>query len=57
VSALPQAVDEASAPTGGVAKGGDIDLDDRLLSVAEIQQAFHELRARRPRPPQAGQPH
>jgi hypothetical protein len=49
VSPPPQAVDEASAPTGGVANGGDIDPDDRLLSVAEIQQAFHELRARRPR--------
>jgi hypothetical protein len=49
VSPLPQAVDEASAPTGGVANGSDIDPDDQLLSVAEIQQALRELRARRPR--------
>lgn len=49
MSPLPQAVDEASAPTGGVANGSDIDPDDRLLSVADIQQAFRELRARRPR--------
>ena len=29
--------------------GADVDPDERLLSVAEIQQAFRELRARRPR--------
>ncbi|TFV79411.1 hypothetical protein E4P39_01880 [Blastococcus sp. CT_GayMR19] len=48
MSPLPQAVDEASAPTGGLANGGAIDPEDRLLSVVEIQQAFRELRARRP---------
>jgi hypothetical protein len=49
VSPLLQGVDEAGAVTGGVANGGDVDPDERLLSVAEIQQAFRELRARRPR--------
>jgi hypothetical protein len=45
---LLQGVDEAGAVTGGVANGGDVDPGERLLSVAEIQQAFRELRARRP---------
>jgi hypothetical protein len=49
VSPLLQDVDEAGAVTGGVANGADVDPDERLLSVAEIQQAFRELRARRPR--------
>jgi hypothetical protein len=49
VTSLLQGVDEAGAVTGGVAHGGDVDPDERLLSVAEIQQAFRELRARRPR--------
>lgn len=49
MSPLPQDVDEASALAGGMANGGAIDPDGRLLSVAEIQQALRELRARRPR--------
>ncbi|MBN1097727.1 hypothetical protein JKP76_17875 [Blastococcus sp. TML/C7B] len=49
MSPLLQDVDEAGAVTGGVANGDDVGPDERLLSVAEIQQAFHELRARRPR--------
>ncbi|MDT0276061.1 serine/threonine-protein kinase [Blastococcus goldschmidtiae] len=51
MSPLLQDVDEAGAVTGGVANGADVDPDpdERLLSVAEIQQAFRELRARRPR--------
>ncbi|WP_166533109.1 hypothetical protein [Blastococcus xanthinilyticus] len=49
MSALLQDVDEAGVVTGRVANGGDVDSDERLLSVAEIQQAFRELRARRPR--------
>ena len=31
-----------------VLNGGDVAPDGRLLSVAEIQQAFRELRARQP---------
>ena len=50
MSPLLQDVDEAGAVTGDVANNGDVDPDERLLSVAEIQQAFRELRARRPRP-------
>lgn len=49
MSPLLQDFDEAGAVTGGVANGADVDPDERLLSVAEIQQAFRELRARRPR--------
>ena len=49
MSPLLQGVDEAGAVRGGVANGGDGHPDERLLSVAEIQQAFRELRARRPR--------
>jgi hypothetical protein len=48
VSPLLQDADGASASTGGMANNGDIDPDERLLSVAEIQQALRELRARRP---------
>lgn len=50
MSPLLQDVDEAYAVTGGVANGGDVDPEERLLSIAEIQQAFRELRAHRPRP-------
>lgn len=46
MSPLLQDVDGIGAVTGGVAH---VDPDDRLLSVAEIQQALRELRARRPR--------
>ncbi|GAA4756452.1 hypothetical protein GCM10023328_45270 [Modestobacter marinus] len=49
MSPLLRDFDEAGAVTGGVANGGDVDPDDRQLSVAEIQQAFRELRVRRPR--------
>lgn len=49
MSPLLQDVDEAGAVKVGVAKGADVDPDERLLSVVEIQQAFRELRARRPR--------
>src|SRR5258705_9110159 len=34
-----------------VLNGGDVAPDGRLLSVAEIQQAFRELRARKPSEP------
>jgi hypothetical protein len=49
VSPLLPDIDEAGAVTGGVANRGDIGPDERLLSVEEIQQAFRDLRARRPR--------
>ena len=48
MSPLPQPVDEAGVPTGGVANERDIGPDDRLLSVAEVRQALRELRAHRP---------
>ena len=54
MSPLLQDVGEAGAVTGGVANSGDVDPDERLLSVAEIQQAFRELRARRPRAAASG---
>lgn len=47
MSPLLQDVEETGVATGGVANGRDP--DGRQLSVAEIQQAFRELRARRPR--------
>lgn len=51
MTALQQSADQVDASTVGVVDGdgdGD-DRDGRQLSVAEIQQALRELRARRPR--------
>ena len=49
MTSLLQDPDEAGAVTGGVADGGDVNPDNEPLSVAEIQQALRELRARRSR--------
>ena len=49
MSSLLQDADETGDTTDGVADGGDGRSNDRLLSVAEIQHALGELRARRPK--------